>query len=451
MSWRLGFSLVLFATACQEAPVLVLSDRDGGAYDGGLDAGVPECWTLDDFVGTREPLRQLGWRVALTDEHVFAAADETTGGASWAVVRIANRGNEWGIDRKLRGGDFGHTGDEVEALEVADDGLWLGVPTATNGGAVHHVSFDLEPIGPALALPEASASFGYRVVRSGPWLFVSDPDRGQFGAVEVFAVVDGMPEHVKTLRLDSTPQHGRFGEALAARGDTLLVGEPEHCDNVDCTETGRVRVFSVKTGTWELERTIEPTDERTRRFGSSIAWPTEDVLWITAPASYSCVETCSGRAGTLGAGACESDEVPCRYAGAAFEVDQETLTFRGPSELGTDTRFNLKWGETIRATDAWIAVAAPGDSSCSYGLPVSFSCANAGAVHLFAASSERDVPRRYLKPYDLEGGLTYSRGLALRGRRLAVGAPQHCGEKPEVPCNGQGYGGVYIYSGCASP
>ncbi len=451
--------LFLLAAACQDPSVLVPSDRDAGNFrDGGLDAGVPECWTLSHFQPSDDETRQLGRRLATEGDHVFAVSYLLADGdipSSWQLSRLTSHGGAWAIDRSLRGRDVGREGLLIDALALGEQELWLGLPGAPGGGAVHRVSLDLELIGPAVGTSTRTAEFGFALATSGPWLFVGDPGVDRRGVVHVYSLETGMPIWKERLRSPSPLRDERFGEAIVLRGDRLLVGAPTLCGDGECPERGRVYPYRLSGGRWQAEAPVEPTDDFTRGFGRRIAWLDDDTAWIGAPQTYHCVERCFATSSSPtpppGSHGCPSTLSPCRFVGAAYEWSGSDLVARLPSELGTEDNYGLRWSAVVAASPSWLAVGAAHDPSCSYRTPLSYGCSAAGSVHLFVNRGGERTKHRYLRPDDLQDGALYGEAIVLRDRRLVIGAPGHCGELPDDGCSGTGFGAVYVYDGCEAP
>ncbi|MEQ9497887.1 MAG: hypothetical protein RIT81_13535 [Deltaproteobacteria bacterium] len=457
---KLAPVLLPFAVACQETTVLIASDHDGGSFrDGGLDAGIPPCWGEERFVGSEAPTRGFGRVVTSNDEHFFVSsyivANEDHPLDLWEVSRIARTETGWVVDRTQTSRDPMIPGHLIEAMSVADDGLWLGVPDGDGVGRVWHTSLDLDILGEPLNAADNGLSFGTNLVRDGPWLLVAEPSRSRSGAVDVFTVQGGLPTYVDTLMPDDPIVGEAFGSAIALRGDRLLIGAPTTCGRVEtCPERGRVLEYVASGGTFSFLREHGSESTRTRSFGSSITWIDDERAWISAAYSYHCVDECfdpGNRTPALpGTGDCDADQTPCRYVGSGFVLRGTTLEEHSPAELATAGFANLQWGGAAAAGQRWIAIGAHTDPSCSYANPLSNSCNTAGSVHVYFDTGADLVEHRYLRPSDLYPRMRFGEALAMSGRTLAIGASLHCGTGP-ASCTETGNGAVYVYSGCAAP
>lgn len=441
--------------------MLIASDRDGGSFrDGGLDAGVPPCWGEESFVGSEWPTRGFGGTVASNDDYIFISsyieANDDYPTHVWELSRLARTPAGWSVDRTQTSRDQMAPGHVIEAMSVADDGLWFGIPNGAGVGRVWHTSFDLDVLGAPLTSTSSGPTFGTNVVRDGRWLFVAEPFRDRSGAVDVFTVQSGTPEYVDTLRPDEPIVGEDFGTAIAVRGDRLLIGAPTNCGRIDrCPERGRVLEYAHAGGRWSPVREHRSPSPRTYTFGSSISWLDDDRAWISAHYSYTCVDVCfdptNPNPAQPGTGGCAADQVPCRYVGAGFVLEGGTIDEEhSPNELGTDGFANLQWGRATAADERWVAVGAHTDPSCSYANPLSNGCGTAGSVHIFFDTGANRLEHRYLRPTDLYPGMRFGEALALSGRTLVVGASQHCGSD-QANCTQTGNGAVYVYEGCEAP
>ncbi|MBI5433867.1 MAG: FG-GAP repeat protein [Planctomycetes bacterium] len=156
--------------------------------------------------------------------------------------------------------------------------------------------------------PELGAEFGAAVAVTQTRVFVGAPryDGGQhrlgLGAVEVFRDLGGTWSFETELRPADSVVGDYFGFALAARGDTLLVGA--HGNPASGLESGAAYEFGFANGAWHERQKLVAADAASgARFGLSVALDM-DVALVGAPLASG-----SGGAGA-GTGVAYAFDVP---------------------------------------------------------------------------------------------------------------------------------------------
>jgi len=163
-----------------------------------------------------------------------------------------------------------------QALASVGSDVLIGAPfddtAAANGGAVY--LFDPARRSPLQTFtdphPRAGDFFGAALATSGSWIFVGAPFDDSAGpdagAVYMFDATTG-----GLLRMFSDPAvnvDGRFGSAVAALGDRVLVGAP--FADTTAQDAGRAYLFDAGTGAL-LETFENPTPSAGDQFGAALA------------------------------------------------------------------------------------------------------------------------------------------------------------------------------------
>ena len=356
----------------------------GAVYRYDVDVEPPE---LDDVLRKPTPTANDGFGAAVAGRAVVAAGDQIFVGAP---------GDDSGsLDG---GGAYMFTGPEFAAVfrtrlgdssfgtaTVAFDGsLAVGSPAAGAGsGGVTLVDRDTGVAGVTLVNPgDEAGRFGYAVEALGEDLVVGAPFQPgpadtRAGAVFVFARDGGAPRLVLE---PPTPLDGdQFGFALGTAGDAILVGAPLAGDR----DTGVVHLYDGRSGRRRVtyRKPIPATGDF---FGAAVAGDGEQVL-VGAPL----------------------DEP----GGAAYLFARDTAALeavvRAPGFGGSDL-----FGAAVALAGPWIVVGAP---MADAGAP------HAGSVHVFERASGT-LLRTIANP---EPGANDNFGAAVSaaGTLVLVGAP----------------------------
>ncbi|HVZ93289.1 MAG TPA: hypothetical protein VG797_02150 [Phycisphaerales bacterium] len=166
------------------------------------------------------------------------------------------------------------------AVAISGDVLVVGAPqsywTGAHGsahvyrraGSLWNLESDL------LSLPgDSDGLFGRCVAVEGDRIAIGVPGGQSFvppfhrGSVQFFEQAGGM--WTRGARLESETVLSNFGCAIALRGDTLLIGEPDGLDGIHAVHVYRRQ----PTNAWVLEQSIvSPAPEYHDRFGESISF-----------------------------------------------------------------------------------------------------------------------------------------------------------------------------------
>ncbi len=129
-------------------------------------------------------------------------------------------------------------------------------------------------------------NFGSAVAADGDTALVgtpddSDPNGPGAGSAYVFERVDGGWAEQAKLAADDGQRDAQFGAAVAIEGDTALVGAPEAA-TADGTPTGAAYVFDGAAGEWSQETKLASGGEGAQALGSAVALNGDTAL-VSAP------------------------------------------------------------------------------------------------------------------------------------------------------------------------
>ncbi len=172
--------------------------------------------------------------------------------------------------------------------------LLIGAPKADGGMGATHIYrkdaggwlFDHRVTGSA-----EGAAAGSGLAVHGPHALIGEPGAEETGSVS--SLERGADGSWNATRLtppaDLTPGD-RFGATLAVKGNLLFVGAPGPHPAISLIGSppqfrqGKVYVYQLGQGGWQLKQTLAPNDSTARGFGAVMA-NTEDGILISAPAS----------------------------------------------------------------------------------------------------------------------------------------------------------------------
>src|SRR6058998_2576361 len=233
--------------------------------------------------------------------------------------------------------------------------------------------------------PAASDQFGAAVAAVGSDLLVGAPHfnsgAAHAGAVFVFQSGGG----VRTLTKPTPAFDDLFGFALAAAGDTVVVGAP--FDGSGAPGAGAAYLFDARTGAL-VQTLANPTPADYDLFGNAVA-----------------------AAGAIAVVGAPFDDTTKPNAGSAYVFDAATgallHTLQAPHPREGDL-----FGSAVAASDTMILVGAPFDDTVA---------ANAGAAHLFDASTGA-LLHTFLNPLANPDG-RFGSAVAIAGGAVLIGAP----------------------------
>jgi hypothetical protein len=268
-----------------------------GDSDRNSDEGVVEVYKFDGDLYQHEDTlsyssaasnEDCGDSVAIWGNRLAMGCDRANGGGTeqGMVVTFTYDGSTWVEDSSVLYAsdpeDFAEFGASVRmdadflvigALNHDNDGV-----TPGDSGNDEGVAYVYQHDGSSwnflqrLSLADASdaqpnARFGYRVDVSGDWLVVNANDYdvgGVQGTGELyFYQFDGSNWNY-TQRIDlpyepfAVSRGAALGKKLELSGDTLVAMDD---DDSDVADTENARIYKLKSGTWEYQRTVFPSPQ----------------------------------------------------------------------------------------------------------------------------------------------------------------------------------------------
>jgi hypothetical protein len=250
-------------------------------------------------------------------------------------------------------------------------------------------SADAQVVSQSRFYPADGWEVGNAMAASGNTLVVGDqawlrnPDRTSVGAAYVFTLKNGTWSQAAELTASDGTPYALFGAAVAISGTTLVVGAPAQ------NGTGVVYVFTLgKTG-WAQQAEIAPTDGTAGdRFGSAVA-----VSGTTLAVGASLK---GGRVGAVYTYTLKSGNWTPQAEWAA----------PNPSPAGATL-----FGNALGLSSSTLLVGAPGANS------------GTGAAYLYGFNGKKWLLRSSLTPADPPAEAQFGYSVALSGSEAAVGAP----------------------------
>jgi hypothetical protein len=252
---------------------------------------------------------------------------------------------------------------------------------------------------------------------------------GSFSRDFVFELTRGVesPAHALYAKASNAEQEDRFGNSLAASGDTLVVGAPFEDSGsqvVDGDESddsaqaaGAVYVFRFVDGDWVQEAYLKASNAgQNDGFGASVAIDGE-VIVVGADSEASAAVGVDG----------DEDDNSLPGAGAAYVFRRTADTWTQEAYLkASNPGEQDHFGSSVGISGNRIVVGAPRESSDSDTIDsgeLDDSAGSAGAAYVF----ERTVAweqTAYLKASNSDAGDQFGTSVAIDGERVVVGAPK---------------------------
>jgi len=232
----------------------------------------------------------FGTAVAISgDTAVVGAYSANTmmGGVGKGAAYVFTRsGTNWTLSAKLVAADGALFDGFGSRVAIDGETVVVGASGSVGGqGAVYVFARSAEGWAQQskLTVPDArgDAGFGGAVAITGDTLvggamFDSDGVRVHSGSVYVFRRIDGAWVREAKL-LPATGEMSAFGAALAAEGDTIVIGAPE--DDARALNAGRAHVFTRSGSVWSLQAELVAEDARMLDyFGYSVALSGDSVI-----------------------------------------------------------------------------------------------------------------------------------------------------------------------------
>src|SRR6059058_4898486 len=249
----------------------------------------------------------------------------------------------------------------------------------------------LDPVTGALVAtleaPSAAASdqLGSAVAALGGDLFIGAPHFNDSGAAHAGTVFVFRGGTVSVLSKPTPTFDDLFGFALAAAGNTVIVGAP--FDGSGAPGAGAAYLFDAATGV--LAHTLpNPTPQDYDLFGNAVA-AAGGIVVVGAP----------------------FDDTTKPNAGSAYVFDAATGALRHTLQAPHPREGDL-FGSAVAASDSTIVVGAPFDDTVA---------ANAGAVHLFDAATGALLHTLLNPASDVDS--RFGSAVAIAGGAVLIGAP----------------------------
>ncbi len=178
-----------------------------------------------------------------------------------------------------------------------------------------------------------------------------------------------------------------FGSAVAADGDTLVVGAPGH--DLPVRDQGAAYVFVRTGGVWTLEAKLSPSDPATdARFGHSVA--------------------ISGDTVVVGSGGFYASEVYVFVRTGGVWTEEGQLT-------GSDTEGGDGFGQAVSISADTVVVGAPEDTT-GFGF-------RSGSAYVFVRNGGLWTEQQKLLPADLAGDDHFGQTVSVSVDSLVAGSP----------------------------
>jgi hypothetical protein len=294
------------------------------------------------------------------------------------------------------------------------------------GGAVVQLGSTMTVTGPTLP----GVANGYFYPSVGPNLVTVDvkaPDGFTHGIYRITVIVD--PTHY--VKASNGRAGSSFGAAVALDGDTLVVGAPGESSNAvgiggvqsdtSQPDAGAVYVFTRSVGAagmvWSQSAYIKASNTRAgARFGSAVALAGTTLI-VASDAESSGASGIGGNAGDSSAPG----------AGAVYVFELAGGTWSQTAYLkASNASSGARFGTSIAFSGNTLAVGAPGEASAATGMngdQANRSAPGAGAAYVFTRALGVWSQEAYVKASNTRSGAKFGASVALKGDRLAVGAP----------------------------
>jgi hypothetical protein len=222
------------------------------------------------------------------------------------------------------------------------------------------------------SLGEDGDNFGAALVLEGDWAFIAAPRRRvagliEAGTVHAFRRQGGAYIEAATLLSGEPGNDHRFGAALAAEGEFLVVGVPQAGD-------GRVEVWRLVAGVPQRLQVLEaPSGIPGARFGAALALADGDLL-IGAPFAGGSGAVYRSR---LQAGSFEAPRLLAVAAGELEELGAAVAVFGDLALVGAPGRGSGAVEAYARVGGEWLSLATlrdpAGEAADRYGSALAIS------------------------------------------------------------------------------
>ena len=330
----------------------------------------------------------FGQSLDATDSAVFVGDPENTYMPGQVVVYAPESNGSWSQRAVLEAQDGALDDRFGTALDAADGTLAVGAPAAN---AVYLFRPQDEAAtwtqAARVAPSDNTAEFGTSVALAGNHLFVGatkpapSEDEPEQHVVYVFEEQSGVGwQEMAVLQNDALAPGSRFGAALLAGNDHLIVGAPEHSG-------GAVTIYQQGAEGWAKQQTMamgDLTDDA--QFGTALQWAGDQIL-VGAPRAHSA----TGAAYLLA------------RSGKTWSVETRLLPSNGVSGGG--------FGTTLAARENEVWIGAPNVER------------ETGALYRFQHQGSSWSEGQRVDAPEPELGDSFGAALAMSGSTVAVGLP----------------------------
>jgi len=257
------------------------------------------------------------------------------------------------------------------------------------------------------------------------------------------------------LKASNTRAGARFGAAIAATGDTLVVGSPEESSasrgvNGDQMSTGAagagaVYVFKRTEGGWSQQAYLKASNTRAlAHFGAAVAID-GDTIVVGSPGESSAATGVGGDQGNTTA----------PEAGAVYIFTRvgNVWTQSAYVKPAFTTAYAL-FGAAVAISGNTIGVGAPRECGAATGVngdATSVPRIFTGAAYVFTRTAGVVAQQAYVKASYLHDDDRFGSAIALEGDTLVVGAPnQPSSGADETDASTANAGAVYVFGRAGS-
>jgi hypothetical protein len=396
---------------------------------------------------TAESNAQFGMNVAVWGDTVVVGSiyedgsredplDKSTSNSGGAYVFVRDANGNWTQQAHLKGnptlaGDY--FGFEVavheDTLAVGAPGATLLLSSAPHAGSVHIYKREagawrfVQRLSPSV---EQGDLFGQAIVLDGDKLVVGAPldstTQNFSGRVYVYPREgDGFGEPT-SFKANEPSESGLFGIALAADGDTVLVGAPQYNYVSSWVGAGRAFVFQRNGDQWTQAQELQtpPSLEEGATFGWAVN-VTGNVLAVGAPRA---------RGSDEGQSPGEAFVYERAAPSGTWSLKQ---SFKAPVPRVSDW-----FGWDLELTESMLLLSAPGDASSSVGLlgdPKLDGARGSGAIYVYGRNNDQWVETGFIKSSNGNTNDFFGWAIAMQGDTIASTATGEASDATGVQGN----------------
>ena len=233
-----------------------------------------------------EHLMQFGYSVAIHGDVIAVGAPQQDSRVGEVYIFERQMGI-WSQTQTLKPSAGQNTSYFGVSLDMSASSIVVGAPHDNEMGSETGAAYWFQKSGNnwsllhklTLAMASVSGNLGHDVATFGNYAFAGAPGfsgrEHSTGAVYVFT--DASPRPLVRLEAPNPRRSARFGERLAASGDTLAVAAPY--DTNDGVFTGAVVFFERFNNLWLFDQNLTASDRAVgRRFGHAMDLDGDDLI-----------------------------------------------------------------------------------------------------------------------------------------------------------------------------